>query len=163
LLTFLLLRDSTGGNELEKDLVVNSSEKISQINIDNILDTNKYPNNLSRLIVDANEDVISFRADIRKDHRIFGFSEANHDSQILILFSVFTNDVEGNPFDATLGSYYDTFHFENSEITYLSKTDNFIKTNIVYPEGEIIVFFEREWVEFIDYKNLLNVVKDTNQ
>jgi hypothetical protein len=83
-----------------------------------------------------------------QDHRIFGYQKPDTSSKRMILISVFTNDVEGNPFKCPLGSYYDTASMEDMTLKYLATEGQFIKVNVIKTDGmHTIVYIEKKWTE----------------
>jgi hypothetical protein len=82
-------------------------------------------------------------------HRIFGYQKADTTSKRMILISVFTNDVEGNPFNCPLGSYYGSM--EDLTLKYIGNEGQFIKVNVTKADGtQHVVYIERKWAEFVD-------------
>ena len=67
-----------------------------------------YAQEENTLSIATNDSIMEIQAFIRKDHRIFGYEKPDKNSAKLIVFSIFTNDVENNPHHCKLGSYYDT-------------------------------------------------------
>jgi len=142
-----LIGDDTNVSVVKQDLLVT---KLSYINVENKIndvDLEKYPDRYSKLI--HMDDKLYLVANIRKDHRIFGFAKPSYDSDLMILFSIFTNDVEGNPFTCLIGSYYDT-SIPSIEIKYLQDIDDFVKTKVYYLDKEYIVYFEKKWILKVD-------------
>jgi len=85
------------------------------------------------------------------DHRIFGFAEPSKKSKRLLLLSIFTSDVETNPFNCELGAYYDTSGMQNMKIKYISRSKDFIKALVIETNTgkHTTIFFERKCVEFM--------------
>ncbi len=95
------------------------------------------------------DSTISLTVNIRKDHRIFGYAKPDIKSERLLLLSVFTNDVENNPFDCKLGAYYDTGGMDELTLKYNSKTGNFIKVIATDKENNsTTIYFEKKWIKF---------------
>ena len=95
------------------------------------------------------DSTINLRANIRQDHRIFGYAKPDIKSERLLLLSVFTNDVENNPFSCRLGAYYDTRGMDEFTLKYNSTTGNFIKaTAIDKANNSTTIYFEKKWIEF---------------
>ena len=74
---------------------------------------------------------ILMTAQIRKDHRIFGYRDKDEGSEKMILLSIFTNEVEANPFACEYGAYYDISGIKDFELHYGSTEDQFVKILIV--------------------------------
>jgi 5-hydroxyisourate hydrolase-like protein (transthyretin family) len=143
---------------LEKIIVDTIAKPIAN----KVIDTNKtnitedqysldIPEDLTKAYVRLSEgdSTIYVTANIRKDHRIFGYAKPNIKSEKLILFSVFTNDVEGNPFHCKLGAYYETSGYKEAVIKYLETVNTFVKAVVINNSAneEIIIFFEKKWIE----------------
>jgi hypothetical protein len=99
------------------------------------------------------DSTIWLRADIRRDHRFFGYEKPGVSSRRLILFSIFTNDVENNPFGCTYGSYYDTNGLDDSlKLKFVSRIGNFIRAQLIKADTDrpliADIFFENKWLKF---------------
>jgi uncharacterized protein YecT (DUF1311 family) len=109
------------------------------------IDTSEYT---TKAYIDKNGEVSIF-AKMELDHRIFGYEKPDKSSKKLIFFSIFTNDVENNPFNCKYGSYYDTSGLKDMKLIYKSTIDNFIEIEIL-KNGESIdkVYMDKKWFEF---------------
>ncbi|HET8809509.1 MAG TPA: lysozyme inhibitor LprI family protein [Flavobacteriaceae bacterium] len=88
-------------------------------------------------------------ANMKRDHRIFGYKEKNIHSKKMILLSIFTNEVKNNPFNCKYGAYYDTNDMEDSKLKYISTEGDFIKVEITKAKKPIdTVYMEKKWFEF---------------
>ncbi|WP_139959591.1 lysozyme inhibitor LprI family protein [Flavicella sediminum] len=89
-------------------------------------------------------------ANMKKDHRIFGYKNKDIYSTKMILLSIFTNDVENNPFNCKYGAFYDTNGMKEISLKYLSNEGEFLKIEIVNEkEGKSdIIFMLKKWFEF---------------
>lgn len=107
---------------------------------------------LNKALIEISDSSITITANIRLNHRIFGFSEPNKNSKRMLLLSVFTDDVENNPFECKLGAYYDTSNMANKKIKYLSTIKDFIKAQIIDVNSgkRTTIFFEKKYLEFLD-------------
>ena len=95
------------------------------------------------------DSTIYLTANIRKDHRIFGYAKPDTKSERLLLLSVFTNDVENNPFCCRLGAYYDTGGMDELTLKYNSTTGNFVKATATDKTNKsTTIYFEKKWIEF---------------
>ncbi|MBL0881937.1 MAG: hypothetical protein IBJ16_01085 [Chitinophagaceae bacterium] len=84
-----------------------------------------------------------------RDHRILGYAQPDIKSERLLLLSVFTNDVENNPFGCRLGAYYDTEGMGELTLKYNSTTGTFVKaTAIDKANNSTTMYFEKKWIEF---------------
>lgn len=89
-------------------------------------------------------------ANMRQDHRFFGYAKPDVTSERLILLSIFTNDVENNPFGCQLGAYYGTSDMENLQLKYTATEGNFVKAVAVDKGGKATtLFFEKKWIELL--------------
>jgi hypothetical protein len=104
---------------------------------------------VTKAIVSKQDSSIDLTANIRLNHRIFGFAKPDIKSERLLLFSVFTNDVEKNPFACKLGSYYDTGGMTNIKLKYLETLGDFVKA-VAFDNANILttLYFEKKWVVF---------------
>ncbi len=95
------------------------------------------------------DSTISLTAYIRKDHRIFGYAGPDTNSERLLLLSIFTNDVQNNPFGCTLGAYYDTIGMGALTLKYSSTNGTFVKAHAIDKAGRSTpIYFERKWIVF---------------
>lgn len=102
---------------------------------------------LTKGFIDEENNSFYIVADIKKDHRIFGYERPDIHSKKLILFSVFTDDVDGNPFSLPLGAYYDTQELEvGSVFKYLSHVDGFVELEFTSPQEKKLIYIEDNWV-----------------
>lgn len=88
-------------------------------------------------------------ASMKKDHRIFGYKNKDIHSEKMILLSVFTNEVENNPFGCRYGAFYDTYGMKDRKLKYVSTEDDFLKIEIIQ-NGKSIdeVYMLKKWFEF---------------
>jgi len=82
--------------------------------------------------VDKRTSVFGLTANMREDHRIFGYSRPDTTAQKLILFSIFTTDVKGNPYRCPLGSYYETSGLPDGDrIKAVSRKGRFVQLQYI--------------------------------
>jgi hypothetical protein len=94
------------------------------------------------------DSTINLHANIRKDHRFFGYAKPNENSERLILLSIFTNDVKDNPFGLKLGAYYELASTTDPTVKYNATIGRFIKASITNRNNTITtVYFEKKWVD----------------
>ena len=108
-------------------------------------------NNITKAFVflKDGDSTIDLTANIRQDHRIFGYAKPDIKSERLLLLSVFTNDVENNPFGCKLGAYYDTGGMDELTLKYISTNGNFVKaTAIDKTNNSTTIYFEKKWIDF---------------
>jgi len=138
-------------NIQKKNSLISKSKTDNIDYVNNQAIINDKGNELNKAIIVLSDSSIFLTANIKLDHRIFGFSEPNKRSKRMLLLSVFTDDVENNPFDCELGAYYDTSNMQNMKIKYISTTKDFVKAKVIeLNSGKLItVFFEKNYFEFI--------------
>ena len=99
---------------------------------------------------DSNLEIQSRLGPGYQDYRIFGYEKPDSNSRRMILISIFTKDVEGNPFDCPFGAYYDTYALKTTqqmELKYLSTEGAFIKAAIVKNDQQLQeVYIARKWI-----------------
>ncbi|TPN82892.1 lysozyme inhibitor LprI family protein [Aquimarina algicola] len=95
------------------------------------------------------DSIIWMSANMKKDHRIFGYRGKDIYSEKLILLSIFTNEVENNPFDCVYGAFYDTNGMKNMKLKYIATENEFLKVEII-KNGKSIdeVYMLKKWFEF---------------
>ncbi|MCA6439098.1 MAG: hypothetical protein IM581_04165 [Chitinophagaceae bacterium] len=168
LLIFLLLMTSCSESPRKhvstitvKDTTMESAEPDSfqipkpKINMDSINKTNDsiitaakgYTTKAEISEVDSSFSLFTNK---RKDHRIFGFEAPSKNAKKLILFSIFTGDVSGNPFNLPLGAYYDMKNTPTLLFRYLQKLPGFIKVLCTDQRSgkSTILYFDINDVEF---------------
>ncbi len=99
------------------------------------------------------DSTIWLRADMKRDHRFFGYEKPAVTSRRLILFSIFTNDVENNPFGCVYGSYYQTAGWGDSlRLKFVARNGNFIRARLIKTDIDRIMiadmYFENKWLKF---------------
>ena len=89
-------------------------------------------------------------ANMKRDHRIFGYENKDIYSEKMILLSVFTNEVENNPFECKYGAFYDTSGMKEISLKYISNEGEFLKFEIFNEkEGKSdIIYMLKKWFEF---------------
>jgi hypothetical protein len=107
--------------------------------------------NIQKAEISKSDSSFSVFDNIRKDYRIFGYEQPDTNSKRLIVFSVFTRDVDANPYKCDYGAFYKTSSMENAQIKYKSVVGSFVETEL-YTGGRKTadLFFERKWIEFTD-------------
>ena len=109
------------------------------------------PELIQKAMVAKSDSTIWLTADMRKDHRLYGYEKADRNSRRLLLFSIFTNDVEGNPFQLPFGAWYQTAGLGEKKLKYAGAYERFIKAGLWNNNGKQLVvemYFERKWFEF---------------
>lgn len=106
-------------------------------------------NDVTKAYISSQDSSINLTANIRQDHRIFGYTNPDIQSERLILLSIFTNDVKNNPFGCKLGAYYDTRGMEDLNLKYLGSAGEFIKAVAIDKSNKTTtLYFEKKWIEF---------------
>lgn len=101
----------------------------------------------TKAFIDKETKQFHLVADIRKDHRIFGYSSPDTNSNKLILFSIFTNDVKNNPHNLPLGAYYQTSDLDpDHKILYRSVVKKFVMLSYVAERTITPVYVLRKFV-----------------
>ena len=107
--------------------------------------------NTNKAYISSQDSSISLRANMKQDHRIFGYAESDLASERLLLLSIFTNDVDGNPFSCRLGAYYDTEEMEALRLKYVGMSGAFVKAIATANDNQSTpVYFEKRWMVFFD-------------
>lgn len=86
---------------------------------------------------------------MKKDHRIFGYRLTDIHSEKMILVSIFTNEVEHNPFGCKYGSFYGTHEMKTMQLKYMATENDFLKIKLI-KNGMVIdtVYMLKKWFEF---------------
>lgn len=149
-------QNSGATNEKKTRTIKNRPQKVSQIKHQNdsakevyLEPLNEEALNHISIPLSRGDSALYLTANMRADHRIFGYSEPNTRSEKLLLFSIFTNEVEKNPFRCKYGSYYDIGNYSQSfSLKYKSKENNFIKVQLTDSLlHKTNVYFEKKWVD----------------
>jgi hypothetical protein len=159
-LFFTLLLFSCGKNQFNSDQSTNKSFTPADT-IDNeaaLLDSIDRANNesiiakgdkITKAFVFSSDSTIFFTVNARLTHRFFGYALPNIKSKRLILFSIFSSDVDNNPFGCELGAYYDTKEIRYFALKYLVTTGDFIKAIAIDKNYRTTdIYFEKKWIEF---------------
>ncbi|WP_299211134.1 hypothetical protein [uncultured Dokdonia sp.] len=97
------------------------------------------------------DSMLYLDANMRKDHRIFGYAQPDTLSERLFLLSIYTNDIEKNPFDLPLGAYYELDRYHPLRIQYKGHDEEFIEAIATDSLGKrTTLYFERKWVQLED-------------
>jgi hypothetical protein len=136
-------------------LVING---FSQINMDSLNAANekmlsRLPEFIQKASISKTDSSIWVTANMRKDHRFFGYEKASVNSGKLILFSIFTTDVAGNPFRLKYGAAYESNSglMKGKRLKYIGTLGRFIKTQLTDDQSEKIIdtiYFEKKWFDF---------------
>ena len=118
--------------------------------IRNYKDTQMSEEFFQKAIIDLIDSSLTVYQNIRADYRIFGYQKPDTNSRKMIFFSVFTPDVEGNPYNCPYGSYYYSGAMENTQIKYIKNSGAFVKTHLIKDENTLLtpIYFLKDWVQF---------------
>jgi hypothetical protein len=103
---------------------------------------------INKALISKNDSLIWLGVNMKRDHRIFGFEKPDLKSKRLILISIFTNDVENNPFNLPYGAFYDTNDMNGIELKFKGNFGDFAKVELVNKNTKDTVYFEKKWLEF---------------
>jgi len=129
--------------------VANGSDKVDSVDKTNSNTITVNEDNIQKALVSKSDSSIGLTANMKLDYRIFGYEKPDTTSRKMILISIFTSDVEGNPFKCPFGSYYQTSDMTDMEIKYVSIEDKFIKANVL--KNSVLqetVYIDKKWIEF---------------
>jgi hypothetical protein len=107
--------------------------------------------NIQKAKISLKDSLLWVYQNIRKDYRIIGYEEASIKSKPLILFSVFTQDVENNPYGCYFGAFYSTsdLRLKDVRIKFKAIQGQFVKTNLIINNVVTTsLYFERKWIAF---------------
>ncbi len=113
--------------------------------------------NLQKIVVYRRDGAMWITGNIRMDYRIVGYAQPDTTSKKMILLSVFTKEVEGNPLGCPYGSYYDCRGVNDNglDLKYVGDAGEFINANIIESNslsGSVsikgVVYIEKKWVDF---------------
>lgn len=154
----LILVVSCDKADLPKHESKKTVDGISKIKNDAILDSIEKENNesvlssgddITKAYISLKDSSFSIRANMRKDHRIIGYSKPDINSKRLIIFSIFTDDVENNPFGCEFGAYYDTEEMENISLKFKDMVNDFVEViAFEQPNKMTEIYFTKTWIIF---------------
>jgi len=138
--------DTTNTTQARQE--INKLDSIDKVNNESVVASGDDITKAFVFIKDG-DSIIMLTSNIRRDHRIFGYAEPDIKSERLLLLSVFTNDVQNNPFGCKLGAYYDTGGMSELTLKYISTTGNFVKATATDKTNKsTTIYFEKKWIEF---------------
>ena len=151
-LKVLQKNEKKGVNTTHKESTTQFISKLDSIDFTNnqtIINDEEY---INKVVVSLSDSTIFLTANMKLDHRIFGYSKPNTQSKKLLLLSIFTNDVENNPFKCELGAYYDTNRMENMDLKFIQSIKNFVKVAVIDRNRNKVttVYFEKKNIEFFE-------------
>jgi len=147
-------KSSSQADSLEIEQQHQAAEPVPTIKLDSINRVNdqsikESDTNVTLAYVSYQDSSICLVGNMRADYRIFGYAKPDTKSEKLLLISIFTDDVDGNPFRCKFGAYYETSDMKNMNLKYKGTSGNFIKAVIIAnKKDETVVYFEKKWIEF---------------
>jgi hypothetical protein len=106
---------------------------------------------LGKAYISTRDSNILAGGNINSDYRIFGYQQPNIHSKKMILISVFTTDVEGNPFQCPYGATYSLRGMDSIGLKYIASENAFISASVITNKKSIdTVFIEKRWTEIDD-------------
>ena len=150
--TGLQKNEKKGANTTHKASSKQFNSKLDSIDFTNnqtIINDEEY---INKVVVSLSDSTIFLTANMKLDHRIFGYSKPNTQSKKLLLLSIFTNDVENNPFKCELGAYYDTNRMENMDLKFIQSIKDFVEVTVFDHNSNKVttVYFEKRFIEFYE-------------
>ena len=95
------------------------------------------------------DSAVWLEADMKKDHRVFGYESASVKSAKLILFSIFTTDVENNRGRLRYGAYYQTSNMDGMQMKLLKLGKVFAEIALLRNDTLINrIYFHKQHVRF---------------
>lgn len=102
---------------------------------------------LNKLTIEE-DSTLWMMSNIRKDHLFFGYERPDTSSKKMLVFSVFTYNVQGNPFHCPLGAYYQTSDMGDMVLKYVSDEKSFIKVEALEDDSvKGVIYIEKKWIE----------------
>jgi hypothetical protein len=99
------------------------------------------PNYVQQFVVSEDDSTMLLTANIQYPHRIYGYEKPDTNSMIIILFSLYTKDVDGNPYGCRLGSYYQTGS-DYPLLKYKGTSKGFVESEVKIIDTLTSVYFE---------------------
>ena len=135
-------------NESKSDNNIKITENDEAKNIDT---TEINLDAMQKATIDKRDSLIWLKADMKLDHRIFGYKKPDVNSQKLILLSIFTNEVKNNPFNCKYGAFYETSEMGNIKLKFIENIGDYSKIEIITADNSEISFVQNKWIEINDY------------
>jgi len=106
---------------------------------------------IQKAVISRSDSAVNVYQNIRADYRIFGYKSPDTNSKKLLLFSVFTNDVQGNPHNCAYGSYYYSGAMDDMRLKFVKKVGDFVEVALLKDNQPVTqMFLHHKWVEFDD-------------
>ncbi|MGQ7944902.1 hypothetical protein [Flavobacterium sp. WC2509] len=136
--------DCSGNPKVEK----NQDDKLEAIEKENSEIIEQDEEYINKAAIEQNDSLIWLTVNMKRDHRIFGFEKPDVKSKRMILLSIFTKDVENNPFNCPYGAFYETSGMKNITLKFKENIGDFAKIEIQKENSKEVVYFEKKWLEF---------------
>jgi hypothetical protein len=105
---------------------------------------------VNKIEISKKDSIMSLYSSMQKEYRIFGYEKPNKNSKKMILLSIWTFDVKGNPSNCKYGSYYETNSMDDMELKYIGKDNSFVKAALIKNKIKTAtIYFEQKWVKFV--------------
>lgn len=127
---------------------INQDSKLETIEKENSKIIEQDEEYVNKASINKNDSLIWLTVNMKRDHRMFGFEKPDVKSKRMILLSIFTNDVENNPFNCPYGSFYETSGMKNTILKFKENIGDFAKIEIQKENLKAVVYFEKKWLEF---------------
>ncbi|PIB36092.1 hypothetical protein BFP72_12150 [Reichenbachiella sp. 5M10] len=88
----------------------------------------------TQAVIEKMDSTVWLMSKIGNDHRIFGYQSPDSTSKKMIVFSAYTEDVEGNPHHCAYGSYYDMSDLKNMKLKWIDDQGGYSQVAI-YRDG----------------------------
>jgi hypothetical protein len=126
--------------------ISSTSDSIDKANA-NTIDLAK--EDVNKATISLKDSILLISSSKFRDHRFFGYSKPGIHSKRLILFSIFTNDVEGNPYHLPYGAYYNSSDMDSMQLKFFAYEGAFAKCTILKNNTpQDTVYIEKKWIEF---------------
>ena len=104
----------------------------------------------NKIEISKKDSIMSLYSSMQKECRIFGYEKPNKNSKKMILISIWTFDVKGNPSNCKYGSYYETNSMDDMVLKYIGKDNSFVKAALIKNKIKTAtIYFEQKWVKFV--------------
>lgn len=108
---------------------------------------------MNKAEVSKKDSLIRLSSNMRLDHRIFGYEKPDTNSKKMILLSIFTSDVKGNPYKCPYGSFYETNEMAALKLKFVLDAGDFIAATVKKNDAILgRVFIDKKWIEFEELK-----------
>ena len=118
-------------------------------NFKNRMDFDKAGDEVTKATIFLTDSTIFLQADMTRLHRLYGYEAPTSESDSIFLLSIFTSDVEDNPYALKLGAYYETIEMNGLRLKYQGTEGDFIKANAIDTAGLVTpLYFKKKWFLF---------------